>query len=206
MAETKTGKGGKRTVRPQVSGPDIVISQTPMGRATLEDMQDEIRAAPWPRAPLVTVSYNDLPLDAASRRPAAKPERKGPPPLPRAAAPAAPEPPPPRPLMSSAPEIIIEETRAGRETLALMDDEELDDPRPSDGVARTEPLCDALELRTFVVPSDNLSPKATDAQKRAFLRERLAHRLPCSPAHVRRVDAKLLEPGAVVLRVWCPVD
>ena len=198
MADTKQGRGSRRPAAPAAptgkgrpsSGPEIAITQSPMGRATLEDVQDEIRAAPWPRAPLMTVSYNDLPLDGKRRKEAraAMPELVMPPPMPR------------RP-MTSAPEIELGEQRLGRETLAL-----LNEGLPEDEIDSERMVCDALELRTFVVPTSHLSPRATDAEKREFLRNRLAHRLPCSPSNVRRVDARVLEPGAVVLRVWCPVD
>ena len=207
MSDAKQGKGRGRTptlgppqITPRpVSGPSITIGEAPMGRSTLVDVEDDIRAAPWPRPPLVTVSYDDIPLDGKKKKgtPAAPriermPERM----------------PPPRPPMTSAPEIEMGVERPlGRETLAMIGgDDDLDDPSPGRPVDAEQTEPDALELRTFVVPSTSVSPRATDAEKRAFVRDRLAHRLPCPAAQVRRIDARLLEPGAVVLRIWCPVD
>ncbi len=104
----------------------------------------------------------------------------------------------------SAPEIEIREGKLGRESLAAID-EELEGPRrPTE--RKTHPLGDALELRTFVVEESKLSLRSSDAERRAFVRERLAHRLPGPLTRIRRIDAKLLEPGAVVLRIWCAVD
>lgn len=203
MSDAKQGKGRGRTptlgpphlTRP-LSGPSIQIGEAPIGRSTLVDVEDDMRAAPWPRPPLVTVSYDDVPLDGKKKKASSsggvRIER----------------PPPPRPAMTSVPEIeITAEKPLGRETLALISDgeDDLDDPTPGRATDPDAPP-DALELRTFVVPSTSVSPRATDAEKRAFVRDRLAHRLPCPVAQVRRIDAKLLEPGAVVLRIWCPVE
>ena len=44
--------------------PEITIGEAPLGRNTLADVKDDLRRAPGPRAPMMTVSYNDLPLDA----------------------------------------------------------------------------------------------------------------------------------------------
>ena len=202
MSDAKHGKGKGRTttIAPPrlpargVSGPEITIGDSPLGRSTLSDIEDDLRAAPWPRPPLVTVSYNDVPLDGKKPKKSAV---SGPRIL------AAPPPAPRRP-MTSVPEIEINEAALGRDTLALIGDE-LDDPSRH-AASEKAPLSDALELRTFVVPATSVSPRATDDEKRRFVRDRLAHRLPCAIAHVRRIDARLLEPGAVVLRIWCPVD
>ncbi len=195
MAEK--GKPAKRSKQedksrdPQESGPEIRVGPpAALGRATLDDIEADLRGAPWPRAPFVTVSYDEsapLPAGRASRR----------------AAPVG------RVPLTSAPEIEIGMTSVGRDTLSAIDDGDpdggRDEPATSPAAAPARPS-DALELRTFVVPSATLSPRATDEQKRAFVRDRLAHRLPCPPHAVRRVDVRPFEPGAVALRVWCPVD
>jgi hypothetical protein len=64
----------------------------------------------------------------------------------------------------------------------------------------------AMELRTFVVPEGVLPTHSTPEERTTFIEERLAHRLPCPVAQVRRVDVHLFEPGAVLVRVWCRVD
>jgi hypothetical protein len=226
MSDAKQSKGNRRPLATQTkigpknkmgSGPEITISQAPLGRSTLVDVQDDMRASPFPRAPLLTVSYDDLPLD--TRR-----EKKSQPTSsvqPTAASLAEPPPPMRRPQTSapeielhdepqtgtrtrfSAPEISFREASMGRDTFAVIHGEagEEEAPRPSAAI-----MCDALELRTFVVPEEYLSLRSTDQDKRDFVKGRLAHKIPCDVADVRRIDVKTFEPGAILLRVWCPVD
>lgn len=165
----------KRPPRPQ-SGPDITYGEAGVGRGTLAEIEQDLASEPWPRAPLITVSFEER------AQPAARPTKR----------------------VASTPEIEIREAKLGRESLAAID-EELDEPRPPPQ-RRVHPLGDALELRTFVVEEAKLSVRSSDAERRAFVRERLAHRLPAPLTRIRRIDAKLLEPGAVVLRIWCAVD
>lgn len=184
----KRPKQDEKSREPQESGPEIRVGPpVAVGRTTLEDIENDLRRAPWPRAPLVTVSYEET-----APAPPPKPGRR-------------PLAPPARVPMTSAPEIEIRLTNAGRDTLSAIDDGEgeLDDPAPK---SAPSPKSDALELRTFVVPATTLPVRASEEQKRTFVRDRLAHRLPCPPHAVRRVDIKPFEPGVVVLRVWCPVD
>ncbi|MCC6647420.1 MAG: hypothetical protein IT374_17840 [Polyangiaceae bacterium] len=162
----------KRPPRPQ-SGPEITYGEAGVGRSTLAEIESDLASEPWPRAPLITASF----------------EGRGSAPRVRRAL--------------SAPEIEIREAKLGRESLAAID-EELREPPPP-GPPRVHPLGDALELRTFVVEEAKLSLRSSDAERRAFVRERLAHRLPAL-SRIRRIDTKLLEPGAVVLRIWCAVD
>lgn len=171
----------KRPSRPQ-SGPEISFAEAGVGRNTLAEIEYDLESEPWPRAPLITVSFEEsgLPGRVADVKPVKR--------------------------AISSPEIEIREARLGRESLAAIeDDEELDDPRPAPG-PRANPLGDALELRTFVVEEARLAVRSSDAERRAFVRDRLAHRLPAPLTRIRRIDAKLLEPGAVVLRIWCAVD
>ena len=172
----------KRPTRPP-SGPEISFAEAGVGRNTLAEIEYDLAAEPWPRAPLITVSFEERDLPG---RADARPQKR----------------------VASAPEIEIEiaEAKLGRESLAAIeDDEEFDDPRPTPA-PKAHPLGDALELRTFVVEEAKLSVRSTDGERRAFVRERLAHRLPAPLTRIRRIDAKLLEPGAVVLRIWCAVD
>jgi hypothetical protein len=61
-------------------------------------------------------------------------------------------------------------------------------------------------LKSFIVPATALSPKASDEARRTFVRDRLAEHLPCPMDRVKRIDARLFEPGAVLVRVFCPLD
>jgi hypothetical protein len=88
---------------------------------------------------------------------------------------------------------------AARRTLASLE------PTPSAPEPTKAPPCEALELRTFVVPESELSPRSSEAQRRAFITARLSRQLPCDASRVRRIDVKAFETGAVMLRVWCPV-
>lgn len=174
--QPKLRSPNKRPSRPQ-SGPEITYGEAGVGRGTLAEIESDLASEPWPRAPLITVSFEER-----GQGQAARPSKRA----------------------SSSPDIEIREGRLGRESLAAID-EELDEPRPPPP-RKVHPLGDALELRTFVVEEAKLSVRSSDAERRAFVRERLAHRLPAPLTRIRRIDAKLLEPGAVVLRIWCAVD
>ncbi|MFO0659838.1 MAG: hypothetical protein U0165_08415 [Polyangiaceae bacterium] len=94
---------------------------------------------------------------------------------------------------------------AARRTLASADKPAAEAVRRASAEDRA-PACDALELKTYVVPETELNARSSDAQRRKFVAERLGRYLPCEPSRVRRIDVKLFEPGAVMLRVWCPID
>lgn len=252
------GKTDKITKRPPVlpaprakvassSHPEITVGEGPLGRNTLADVKDDLRRAPGPRAPMMTVSYNDLPLDAK-----------------RVAAAAAVDPGPVIEVrentaeslwkaVEAGPAIELGEAPLGRETLAMIEAEARGEAPPSEPApppetnlgqtlphfsanaaappadsprpppprtpaprARKTPLaprpeptaatCEALELKSFIVPATALSPKASDEARRNFVRDRLANHLPCDIDRVKRIDARLFEPGAVLVRVFCPVD
>jgi hypothetical protein len=239
------GKPEKNTKRPPVAGsprpklessshPDISIGEAPLGRQTLSDVKDDLRRAPGPRAPMMTVSYNDLPLDA--KRAAAEPPQLEVQPQTTDSL---------WKSVDAGPAIELGEGALGRETLAMIEaeDEEADvlplvttkasvAPPPAakaeaptatlpsfappkekrtGAAAQTAPKaravqCEALELKSFIVPASALSPKANEDTRRAFVRDRLAEHLPCDIERVKRVDARLFEPGAVLVRVFCPID
>lgn len=245
------GKTEKTTKRPPVlpaprakvsssSHPEITVGEGPLGRNTLADVKDDLRRAPGPRAPMMTVSYNDLPLDA--KRVAAAAVDTGPvievkentaANLWKA--------------VEAGPAIELGEAPLGRETLAIIEAEARGAnppsepaPPPDDELKQTQPnfaaplavrpppprtpaprarktppaprpepsaaTCEALELKSFIVPASALSPKASDEARRNFVRDRLADHLPCDIERVKRIDARLFEPGAVLVRVFCPVD
>ena len=124
--------------------------------------------------------------------------------------------------VESGPAIELGEAPLGRETLAIIEaDARRGAQRPDPGASSPavagraelardiEPaaaVCEALELKSFIVPASALSPKASDDVRRTFVRERLAQHLPCAIERVKRIDARLFEPGAVLVRVFCPVD
>ncbi len=250
------GKTDKITKRPPVlpaprakvassSHPEITVGEGPLGRNTLADVKDDLRRAPGPRAPMMTVSYNDLPLDA-KRVAAAASTDTGPvievkentaESLWKA--------------VEAGPAIELGEAPLGRETLAIIEAEARGSGAPSEPAPppaenlgltlphfsaaavpaaaprpppprtpapkarRTPPAprpeataanCEALELKSFIVPASALSPKASDDARRNFVRDRLADHLPCDIDRVKRIDARLFEPGAVLVPVFCPVD
>jgi hypothetical protein len=224
------GAGSPRPKLESSSHPDISIGEAPLGRQTLSDVKDDLRRAPGPRAPMMTVSYNDLPLDA--KRAVAEPPQVEVTPQTADSL---------WKSVDAGPAIELGEGALGRETLAMIDaeDEEEDavplvttkapaappsskveNPAastlpsfapPREGQAPRAPKpravqCDALELKSFIVPASALSPKANEEARRAFVRDRLADHLPCSIDRVKRVDARLFEPGAVLVRVFCPID
>jgi hypothetical protein len=127
----------------------------------------------------------------------------------------------PRAPQSSSPELItIEETPIGRTTLHAIEEELLNEPRlaahaplgPGAGVARPAVAAPAateiFEISTFVVTGEEIYGKASEASRRAFVAERLLHRLPVlSMEDVVRIDlSRSPTPGAVILRVWTKVS
>lgn len=288
------------------SPPEISVEEGDISRRTLTEVRDDLRGTPWPRAPLMTISYHDVPLDAGQQanaqdartpltsvpeielgespfdpsmlssgsmpsidvRAGSSPmiELDGAPVIPGAARMSLPS---IQVTTSSMPSIDLEsledlEDLAERDTLVPQTSTMGSLPtqpntpvRPAVTVERARatsaqtqpqsqsqaqaqaqtvskragspvasaarrtlaspersvstpeaakaPPCDALELRTFVVPETELSPRSSDAQRRAFITARLSKQLPCEASQVRRVDVKAFEAGAVMLRVWCPV-
>lgn len=176
---------------------------------------------------MMTVSYNDLPLDA-KRAAAEAPQVEVAPQTTDSL----------WKSVDAGPAIELGEGALGRETLAMIEADDLglghdDDDDEEDAVPLVRPKtspppahapepapakppaikpaaravqCDALELKSFIVPATALSPKANDAARRAFVRDRLMDHLPCAMDRVKRVDARLFEPGAVLVRVFCAID
>jgi hypothetical protein len=77
--------GGRKVNRgrtqPPEAVPEISVAQQPLDRETLAELQEELRSAPWPRAPFSTVSYHEVPLDSGQARAGPTPvtPRLGPP-------------------------------------------------------------------------------------------------------------------------------
>lgn len=226
----KVNRGRTPPPTPPVAAPDIEVAERPMGRDTLMDVQDELRAMPWPRAPMPTVGYHEVPLDRGDAR----------------AGPLPPEPPALArvfdPRDASSPEIEVTLTDVSLRALTILDGssrpEEADEARLAeaegegeraeiegdDPFAPFEPMpgntrastpsgvqvaglpFEAFELRSFVVPPSVLGPRSTNEQRLGLVREHFTGLLPCLPDRVRRVDARVLEAGALMLLVWCPIE
>lgn len=154
-----------------------------MGRDTLHAIWEEMQQSPLPRPPLVTVGYDEVPVDD----------------------PNAPKPAAARPPMASGPEITVSETRPGFSTLIAIEEALGEEKRESE---HPMAFADAqvLELFTFVILDGAISSAASEEEKRAFVAERLWHRLPQGGVStLRRVEVRPADGGALLMRVWCAV-
>lgn len=153
-----------------------------MGRDTLHAIWEEMQQTPVPRPPLVTVGYDEVPVDDPTR-----PNKQA------------------RAPMASAPEITVSEARPGFSTLIAIEEALGDEKRDSEhppAFAEAQ----VLELFTFVILDGTLTSAATEEEKRQFVGERLWHRLPQGGVStVRRVEVRPADGGALLMRVWCAV-
>jgi hypothetical protein len=117
----------------------------------------------------------------------------------------------PRPPHGSSPELItIEEAPIGRNTLHAIEQELLNAATPAMPIRMPTAQgasAEIFEISTFVVVGDEIYTKASEPLRRAFVEQRLLHRLPVrSMQDVVRID---LSRGPVeattVLRVWTKV-
>src|SRR5690606_16375549 len=121
------------------------------------------------------------------------------------------------------PEISVGHAAVGRETLAAINEElheSLHDepitgvhnrrPRPAEEAPRSSvhaaQAIEVFEMVTFVARGEVSELGATSA-RRAFVEERLLHRLPVSDmSGVDRIDVTpWTAKGTVIVRVWCAV-
>jgi len=154
-----------------------------MGRDTLHAIWEEMQQSPLPRPPLVTVGYDEVPVDDPQQ----------------------PKPPPVRPAMPSGPEITVSEARPGFATLIAIE-EALGDEKKESEHPRAFADAQVLELFTFVILDGTLSSAASEEEKRTFVADRLWHRLPQGGVStVRRVEVRPADGGALLMRVWCAV-
>jgi len=155
--------------------------------AILEEMHGD---GPTSRKPFVTIGYDEQPLDERAAR--AKPAQlractDGPDVL---------------------PEVSVTETRPGFETMAVIDEELLQEARTIGQAQQQQQFGEAevLELFTFVILDRSLSAAATEEEKRDFVVRRLWHRLPPGGVDaIRRVDLRPADDTALMMRVWCAV-
>lgn len=185
---------------PAASSPEIAIHETLAGRETLAAIAQELRTPA--RSPMSTLRYGDRISNAPGSHHAAR-SRSGSPP-------------------DTAPEISITSTGVGRETLAAINedllDQRVDEPitsvrerpsperdAPSSSVQSAHTI-EVFEMMTFVARGE-VSELASTTARRAFVEERLLHRLPA--ANMDEVDRIDVTPwtvkGTVIVRVWCIV-
>jgi hypothetical protein len=138
------------------------------------------------RPPFVTIGYDEQPLDgcAADIHPATPLD--GP---------------------YAEPEITLGEVRPGFETMAIIDEELAREPRSRTTGETSYVDAEVLELFTFVILDRSLSSAATDSEKRAFVEQRLWHRLPPGGMiSVKRIDMRPVDESALMIRVWVAVS
>jgi hypothetical protein len=155
------------------------------GRGEGADGSQRPSRAPVLRAPLTTVSYDEVPLRAAPM----------------------PAPSPARAPLASAPSITVTETPIGLRTLTDIKEHleaEAAAARERAVPAPIERAC-VLELQTFVVLDGSLQASAGERERMAFVEERLLARLPFGIQAVRRIDVRPADESALLVRVWSEV-
>ena len=186
-----------RALARAASSPDIAIAETLAGRETLAAIADELRTPV--RGPMATLPYGDRISNApGARGPSAPP-------------------------FDNAPEISISSSGVGRETLAAINEDltaqvteepttgvrpraTQDREPPTSSVQPTQETIEVFEMMTFVARGE-VSELASTTARRAFVEERLVHRLPVTGMEeVDRIDVTpWTVKGTVIVRVWCIV-
>ena len=213
------GPAGLAGVR-QESLPEIEVGQGVAGRETLAAISEEMLCTEEP-APRATLSYedrppgaNDSPWATEAAPEEAHPTGSAPPPRRRLRTVGFSEPPPPPDdaggaAAEGAP--AAGQNKPGRATLEAIEQQmaswaESGKPPSSTSGRERETEFEVFEMATFVVRGDLARLSSTSA-RRAFVAERLLHRLPvASITDVDRVDVTpWTVRGTVVVRVWCRV-
>lgn len=196
----------------QGSSPDVSFELAPAGRETLAAIVGEAAALGGPggaRAHMTTLSYEERPggrkeeagpeidvreatagretlaaieSEAGARAPGrARTVTRG-----YAEAPAAP-------------------AAVGRDTLNAIARAMTNERAPE---SATRAALEAFEMATFVVRGDDLTTLSSEAARRAFVKDRLLHRLPVpSMDDVDRIDVTpWTVKNTVIVRVWCRVE
>lgn len=190
---TKTRKG----IRPassassQPSQPDISLGESPVGRATLSAILQEMSAVmPDKRKPFVTIGYDEPAPQAREQR--TEPQEQ--------------------PTCSDGPDVdpdvSVSETRPGFETMAVIGEELLRDAERISHEQQQERFAksEVLELLTFVILDRSLTSAASAEERRSFVEKRLWHRLPPGGMDsIRRIDVRPADETALMMRVWCAV-
>ncbi|HEY6724612.1 MAG TPA: hypothetical protein VI197_11290 [Polyangiaceae bacterium] len=197
-AEGLTAPERVRAFARAASSPEIAIEESLAGRETLAAINEELLLTPM-RGPMATLRYGDRISNAPGARvPSAPPFDNG-------------------------PEISISSSGVGRETLAAINEDltapvteepttgvrpraAQDREPPSSSVQPTPTGIEVFEMMTFVARGE-VSELASTTARRAFVEERLLHRLPVTGmAEVDRIDVTpWTVKGTVIVRVWCIV-
>jgi hypothetical protein len=182
--------------KPKSSMPDLFVEEASVGRSTLHAIFAEIEDSlpEQVRDRMSTLGFEDSQNKKKKRiivsrgKPSvAHEDKKG----------------------DSAPEVAIGETRAGFETMAVIE-QELSKAAPGKQEApaqlRTMEDADVLEVFTFVVLDNGLSPAASKEERVEFVRARLWHRLPSGAVdRIHRVEIRAADDTSTLLRVWVAV-
>jgi hypothetical protein len=176
-----------RPSRTNVSYPEITVRAAPLGRETLAAIEAEIAngAAIELRDQVDTVRYEDRPRQPST----------------------------PRTLMGSSPEIItISESPIGRATRDAIEEDLAHEalaaalaPQPvrRAGVGTSK----IFEISIFVIEGEEIAVGAPEEVRRAFVEQRLLHRLPAlSMDDVLRISiSPTIAFNTVIVRVWSRV-
>lgn len=209
-------KVAKPTSNTDSDAPEIELSERPVGRATFAAIVNEVAgdSKPAPRRPFTTIGYEDAPLEHRNIYKIISTTEKC------------------CDSADAAPEVTVRETRAGMATMAVIDEElrrEVSTSPPRASAKSTNETvskgshkqasswdpsaadpgfadCNVLELLTFIILDGALASDATEQQRRAFVAERLWHRLPAGGMDsVYRIDIRPVDVRALMMRVWCAV-
>src|SRR6266511_3657744 len=176
-----------RLARADASSPEITVKQTPDGRETLAAIEEELTNGfrPLPRPQLDTVRYEERPKERSSRAS----------------------------LGGSSPEIItISEASVGRDTRAAIEEDLAHEALAAALAPGAYPLAlpspsKIFEISIFVVEDDEITIGASEEARRAFVQQRLLHRLPAlSMDEVVRISVSpTVISNTVIVRVWSTV-
>jgi len=176
-----------REARADASAPEITIKQAPVGRETLAAIEEELANGfrPFPRPQIDTIRYEERPKERPSRAS----------------------------VRGSSPEIItISETSIGRDTRAAIEEDLANEALAEALAPKVYPAArpspsKIFEISIFVVEGDEISIGASEEARRAFVQQRLLHRVPAlSMDDVVRISVSpTVISNTVIVRVWSTV-
>jgi hypothetical protein len=175
-----------RPPRANPSAPEITVTSAPIGRETLAAIAEEFtRAEPAIRFKVDTIRYDERPKPPSSKKAS----------------------------VGSSPELItVGEAPIGRATLAAIEAELFIEALAAVPEKKPSPVAspsrsNIFEISVFLVEGDEISASTPEEARRAFVQQRLMHRLPAlSMQEVVRIDVSPgPTPQAVMLHVWSRV-
>jgi hypothetical protein len=186
--QTRTSRPPRQQPRVNVSYPDITIKEAPVGRETLAAIEEELAGrAPSFREKLETVRYHERPRQPSS----------------------------PTSLRASSPELItISEAPIGRATMDAIEEDLAREalaaalaPQPLRGPRPATSRIFEISVFVIEVECNELSVKSTDEVRRAFVKQRLLHRVPAlSMDDVVRISVSpTMFANTLIVRVWSAV-